>query len=205
MLDRMLFALGFGLGLPSFMLAVGAELPDGRLAAWGLFGFILGWVVPTALDWSFQWTRAEEISQRRQRDALTAATEVATAERWARLQVPAAVETPPDTSHAWYSAIETFILAGDVRGFSIRKMQGVAGSDVWEQLTTLLAEAGWLEKVPGRGYRWADGYNLAQAMQELRADRLPFPTGPAPVVNPPQNNATLRNAPQRAATVIQGN
>lgn len=193
-----LIAFGLAVLLPSVPAAFGAELPAEQYTALAVVGFSVGLILAGLIDIATYNDRAEAESLRRQREALTWATEVSNQEREARLRAVAPVETPPDTSHDWYNAIETFLMAGDMGGFSIRRMQGVVGSDVWAQLTTMLADAGWLANVPGRGYQWADGYTLARAIQELRADRLPYPTGPAPVVTPPVNNATRRDRAQRS-------
>lgn len=204
-------ALGLGIAVPCLVAAVAgmvgwaAPLELYLTLAGASFGG--GLIMAAALDLAL-W-RAENRSLLRQRDVNTEATRIASLERQARLYAsdhPAPpVEAPPDTSHAWQTAIEIFIMAGDSGGFSIRRMQGVVGSDTWAQLTSMLADAGWLANVPGRGYAWAAGYTLARAMLELRAGTLPYPTGPAPVVSPPVNDATLRNAQRRPATVIQGN
>lgn len=192
-----LIAFGLAVLLPSVPAAFGADMPAEQYAALAVVGFSIGLILAGLLDIATYNDREEAESLRRQREALTWATEVSNQEREARLRAVAPVETPPDTSHDWYNAVETFLMAGDVGGFSIRRMQGVVGSDVWAQLTTLLADAGWLANVPGRGYQWADGYTLARAITELRADRLPYPTGPAPVVIPPVHNRTQRNAPRQ--------
>lgn len=202
-------AVALGIGLPCFVVQSSGFPGWAAVGALAGIGFAVGIVLMVALDETFY--RADQASQIRQRNAHTDGTRLANWERQNRLESSVAsvetVETTPDnyTGADWYRAIETFIMAGDVRGFSIRKMQGVVGSDVWAMLTTLLAENGWLVNVPGRGYQWADNYNLTRAILELRADRLPYPAGPAPLVIPPVHDTTSRRTTRQSTAVIVDN
>lgn len=184
MLDRALFALGFGVGAPSFLWAVGADLPADRLAAWGVVGFVLGWALPTGLDWLYQWGKAEEISLIAARDANTEMTLAHAAEIRARLAVPVEVEPVRDYAADWRQMFHRFVTAGALHGFKVRDLGAgphkVVEWEDWAVYREPLIDAGVLEARGGT--RWAEGWTWERWQKEGAALPLPFPKGAPPPV-----------------------
>lgn len=134
-----------------------------------------------------------------------------TAARLARLQpaqpatepVAEADEAEPD-DRGWYLAVEITLLAGQVSGFTDTGLTPIMGSDARPKMQKFLTDRGVLALRPS-GYGWADDVTLADALRRLRAgDLAPFPAEPAPEVRAPMQPATRREAPRRAAKVVDG-
>lgn len=196
----------------AFALACAIALPSGAaLVGYGYavclpligVGLGIGLGIMGGLDmWDFLRGRSLELDDLAVR---TWHSRLAAEEIEQRLTAPTTPEiqpaTPPDTSDAWRKAAETFLLAGEVRGFSARKLAGVVGSDGWPIMKSWLEEQEILTNYgQGRGYAWADGMTLAKALTRLRAG-LPHPDGYPPQVDWAINNATLQARSQRSATV----
>ncbi len=129
------------------------------------------------------------------------------------LTAPAATPAVPtsvgqgddETAEAMRLALDRFFRAGDVAGgFSIRKLDGVVGSDTWGRLVHFYdtAAGGNVLRDAGgdQGYQWGHGWRLDRALLALANGRLPFPPGGVPVVSTPRTATTRRHtARQRNA------
>jgi hypothetical protein len=125
------------------------------------------------------------------------------AERAQPVFVPESDEEPAD-DRGWYLAIEITLLAGQVSSFTDDGLSAIMGSDARPKMQRFLASRGVLA-LRSSGYGWADGVTLADGLRRLRmGDLLPFPNEPAPEVRAPVQPATRRDAPRRAAKVVEG-
>ncbi len=122
-------------------------------------------------------------------------------ERAAKLATPVVVPAD-DHTREWELAIQMFLYAGQVQGFTADSMQGVVGSDGWPKMVEFLERRHVLALYPGsRGYGWREDVTLRDALRRLRADELaPYPDGAPPTVNPPRVVAARRSAAQKGAT-----
>ena len=205
------FAAALAVALPSGVALLGVHRGDDvanflYYAGWCGAGLALGMILMAVIDLvDYLRGREVEIEDHQLRNWHS---RLAAEERQQRLATPvasfSAPATPPDTAAGWRTALETFLLAGDVGGFSARRMAGVVGSDTWPMMTKLLEDAGILSNQPGRGYGWAVDMTLARALTKLRVGAIPLPDGPPPVVNLPVNTAATRRATPSAATVVNG-
>lgn len=208
-LSAAFFALGLGLGLPSLAIALGIELSYARYFFLGMVGFCAGIALPAALDLLARVWPSEAASVIRQREANTAATEVATAERWAKLDAPVAEQESDhdEEREAWRLALDRFFRAGEsAGGFSAGRLSGVAGSDAWPRLVHFYAsESGGnvLRDAGGNvGHTWGHGWTLDRVMLALGNNKLPRPDMPLPVIQPFVAPATQRRAPQKVKTAV---
>jgi hypothetical protein len=108
-------------------------------------------------------------------------------------------------ARAWQGALSRFFRAGDAAGgFSIRKLEGVIGSDAWARLTEFYSsDAGCrvLRVGPGdQGTVWNWGWEIDYVLQRIGSGSFPHPTGPVPDVQIYVNNASQRPAKRRATT-----
>ena len=101
---------------------------------------------------------------------------------------PAADDVAPEQDDEKAEAVRRWLRAGDRLGFGINAMcPSVVRRQDWPWFQSFyVSDAGWglLQWIGGQAAtEWAEGWNLATAMSELDAGRLPLPPGKPPTVH----------------------
>lgn len=130
--------------------------------------------------------KAADLEQQRAKTELAWAQVEVT--RAALDSVPAADEVAPEQDDEKAEAVRRWLRAGDRLGFGINAMcPSVVRRQDWPWFQSFyVSDAGWglLQWIGGQAAtEWAEGWNLATAMSELDAGRLPLPPGKPPTVH----------------------